>query len=181
MSYNIQNVTAAEASRAIKIPLATIQLWVKKGWVAPAHRAKGSGYDHLFSIRQALALAVGRDIRNRGLPIETAQAAMQWLLAWRLSDLNQSWLEGRTLMLVVGKSVFPTLATRDEIYSNPHLDIVAASTAGVPVAVVDIQKAYTELNRRILADRAGIDAGESSQLGSSPVEKLQPPGEKISA
>lgn len=183
MRFTTANMTTGEVSKLLGIPRATIACWVDKGIVKPSHRGYGTGHDHLYSIRDILAISVGRDLRRRGCPTEHAAAAIHWLHSREIGELVRCWRSGRKLMLVVGNSVLPALATRDEIFNNPHLDLVAASTTGIPVSIVDVQAAYVVLDERIRKHRAGepCEAGESSQLGSVPVQDRRSPGERISA
>lgn len=170
------NITTSELSASTNVPPPTIAYWIDKGYLTPAKRGVGSGYNHIFSMRDGVAVAVGRDLRGRGFPISTSAAAMQWILSNKLTWFEKCFRDGRTLMLVVGNSILPVLANHDEVYSNPALDIVAASTTGVPVAVIDLQRAFLELNKRILAHRAGTNQkGNPNQLGSHPVEKREVP------
>ncbi len=166
--YTAANITVGEIAKAIGAPSKTVESWVQRGIIKPTHRGIGHGHYSLFSLRDVVAIAVLRDLRQRGMPTESAAAAANWLMARDIDELSRNWSVGRRLLLIVGHTVLPVLATKAELFENPSLDIVAASTSGVPVAIVDTEAAYNELNGKIVANREGRE--HKPRLGALPVE-----------
>ena len=64
---------------------------------------------------------------------------MEPLRSWDLEQLVVLWNQGRSLMLVVGESVYPGLMPHDAIRS---LDLLGAAETGVPITVIDVQKVH---------------------------------------
>jgi len=139
-------VASGDVVRLTGIPHKTLCRWVEAGFVRATKTAKGSGYHHVFTDHDVLAIALTVDLRRRGFSVKQASNVCRWLLDHPIGDLRSAWKQGRMLLLVVGDcDPFSRLLSRRQVFENPAIDLEAAFAIGVPVAVIDVQEAFRQI------------------------------------
>lgn len=146
----MKRFTTGDAKRILKINGRTLQRWCAAGFVRPEQiGGDGRGSRLLFDEFDLLIIATGQNLRARGFDYETTINIVARISSFTLERMQSAWSEGRTMLFVVGTEVFPQLLARDSIYDNPQIDFAEAFEAGVPVAVIDVQAAYKQIESHL--------------------------------
>jgi hypothetical protein len=119
-----------------------------------------------FETIEVLAAALAVDLRRRGFSLAQVTEITNWVRVQTLCVLQRHWEQGRTLLLCVGDNQpFPKLLTRAEVFENTGIDLAAALTAGVAVAVIDTEEAYRQLVEQIGEGEGHGVAGSGAAAG----------------
>ena len=141
--------SSAQVARLLNVTMKTIQEWVGMGIAKPAHIGEGRRSRYAFDAMDVLSIALARDLRSRGYSLPLAANVCDWLLNQSLDNLREQWATGRKYLFAVGDAVCPRMLTHDAIFSNPEIDFRDAFAKGVPVAVVDLARAYQQFKSKI--------------------------------
>ena len=88
-------------------------------------------------------------------------AIQEYLGNTSILELREQWKKGKTMLFIVGPNVFPWLLCANDLFDNPEIDLVAAHQAGMPVAVLDIEKAYQAILEALSRMKARATANEN--------------------
>jgi DNA-binding transcriptional MerR regulator len=148
-------IESGAASKIIGAELRRLQSWVEHELVRPAVRGTGRGERrrHKFDARNLTALCVARDLRRRGFTIAQCGSVLQRLSSNSPEELRECWELGRTCLLAVGCHSLPLLS-HDVLFNNPHLPLKQAFDLGLPVSVVDTQKAFDQITEQLTATQS---------------------------
>ena len=132
---------AGEAAEITGIPYRTIDHWARTGLIRPSiSEARGSGRCRLYSSLDLLALRVVRDLRDKGVSVQSLRKVIQLL---RTTGLDSPLAEAQ--LLVIGKDVAlihnareieSVLSTPGQLYLTPGL-------------IFDLRKPITEMKRKL--------------------------------
>jgi len=130
-------LTLNETARFLKVPATNLSFWRRIG----AIKTKGMKFEFV----DVLACAVGRDLRQRKVDAEACYAAMAAVQSFSLKNLEGSFDAGRRYLVGVGDRFIPFLLTHERLFDNPSLPLQQAVESGLPVVILDLQKAFETL------------------------------------
>jgi hypothetical protein len=142
----VLTVTTTDLARLTGVPEGTVKTLRAAGHLRPARPGRpGPGVGDRWSLTQALALAVSRGLRHRGVTSEEAGRVLN--LLWHLSRerLEAQLAGGRTCLMVVGRLVMPRLVSRAAVLANEQMDYEAAQTVGLLPCAVDVAAVWGRL------------------------------------
>ena len=125
-------------------PRKTLDNWVKQGIVVPVVNPAGTGNHRMFTISQALGLAVGRGLRASGVSFKAAGTVMESLMNASEGELKSLFARGKCYVVILGDEVFPDLLSRKMF--EKHMNKVSEETGLFPIAV-DAQAVYERILR----------------------------------
>ncbi len=68
-----------------------------------------------------------------------------------MEDLLGEFSRGRKMLMVVGSCPpWPRLWRRSDIFENDEIDLQAAFDLGVPVAIIDVERAYHTVYEKLV-------------------------------
>jgi hypothetical protein len=166
--------TTAQLCKLTGVPVGTLKRLRSHGSVLAAHPGeRGRGHSDLWTVEQALALAVARGLRSSGGVTADAEGVLSYLWGLCARDLERAFKKGRTcLMLVVtpqGTHCLPTLVCRDAILSNPAINDqkATAMSHGMSPSALDVEAIW-----RFLLQEANA-VGVKSTKGSKTTDKVK--------
>jgi DNA-binding transcriptional MerR regulator len=133
---------AGEAAEVTGIPYRTLDHWARTGLVTPSiSEARGAGRSRLYSLDDLVALRVARELREKGISIQSLRKVIKKLRAIGLENP----LAGAHL-LVIGKDV--------AIVKSPSEIESILSTPGqqylTPGLIFDLRKPMAEVRSNIV-------------------------------
>lgn len=147
-------LATSEAARMLGVSDRQVQNWIKNGIVKTLRKGRGRGNHHLLDLMSVLAIACARDCRRRGMTLKQVGSVCDWLMNRPLESLQAQWHRGQVYLFVVGDEVAPLLCSRDMLFNNPDIDLVAAHALGLPVAILNLEGIYQKIVEWIDSDRA---------------------------
>lgn len=133
--------SSPKLARLFGVTVRTIDRWVDAGLLHPIGE---TAYSH--PIADVLPFAIGRDLLARGFTAELSTEATNWIRSRSIDELRDDWQQGRNLMLLIGEQPhYGRQFTHEEVFENPAVDLFAVLKLGIPLAVVNVEKAYDEL------------------------------------
>jgi hypothetical protein len=137
-------LTSAELCRLTGLPMGTLKRLRASGWLRAAQPGgQGRGHADRWSLPQALGITVARGLRRRGVSLEQANAALQYLWSMSGARLEAHFKAGRTCLALLGTEVLPRLLPLDSILANNQIDYATAASVGMLPAAVDVQRIWT--------------------------------------
>ena len=101
MNFAERGFYAGEAANITGIPYRTIDHWARTGLIKPSiSEAKGAGRSRLYSFTDLVALRVVRDLRNKGISVQSLRKVVTLL---RAMGMESSLADGK--LLVIGQDV----------------------------------------------------------------------------
>jgi DNA-binding transcriptional MerR regulator len=136
-------ISAARLGRLAGLTRRSIHNWCEAGLLTPNQLRQGNRYKRdvlSFTEADVVRALLGQELRKRGFPLPSIAAVLQQLASWSLEDLDEQFATGRDTLFCVGDSCFPRLLRWQDILCNPEIDLKAAADAGVPFAIVNVEK-----------------------------------------
>lgn len=125
----------------------TVDRWSEIGILRPEGRGK-----YTFELIDIVAFAIARDLRARGIGLHQCRSVADWLRAKGLNDLQSEWQFGQHYLLTIGNEPpFHRQWTYAEVFENDLVDLAAAFSIGVPLAVIDLEAAFEHLMNKLAA------------------------------
>jgi DNA-binding transcriptional MerR regulator len=136
-----QGFYAGEAAQITGIPYRTMDHWARTGLITPSiSAARGSGRSRLYSFKDLLALRVVRDLREKGISVQSLRKVIELLRKTGLdSPLTQAQL------LVIGKDVAIVNNTQEieSVLSAPGQLYLT------PAMIFDLRKPIADVRREV--------------------------------
>src|SRR5262249_40428896 len=89
---------------------------IQGGHFSPTRTGTSQGKRHRFSMVDVLAVTIGHDLKQRGVPIKQARKAVIWLAHQTLPELRRHWSVRRNILLLAGTlEPFYRLLTQEEV------------------------------------------------------------------
>ncbi|NLF71668.1 MAG: MerR family transcriptional regulator [Candidatus Anammoximicrobium sp.] len=144
-------LSTGEVCRVLGVGPAVICRWLELGIIRPARRGHGKGNQHIYSLRDVLAIALARDLRRRGFSLRQAGGVCESLLNKPLDAIRADIAAGRRYLITASESVPPVLASRESV---DDADLLACHLKGLPLAVIDVGGVLRRIEEAVKADVA---------------------------
>jgi DNA-binding transcriptional MerR regulator len=130
---------AGDAARITGIPYRTIDHWARTGLITPSiSEGRGAGRSRLYNLKDLIALRVARDLRDRGISIQSLRKVVKKL---RSTGLN---LAGAQL-LVIGKDI----AIINDAREIESVLSVPGQLYLTPGTIFDLRKPIADIHRNV--------------------------------
>jgi hypothetical protein len=160
-----QYLSSIDLCRLTGLPMGTLKRLRAEGFLRPAQPGtRGRGHADLWSLTQALAIAVSRGLRTRGITLDQAGHVLKYFLDMPSTRLEAHFRQGRTCLIMAGTQVLPRLLTRDSILANKEIDYTTAASAGLLPAALDVERIWEVIKREAARAKAPAVTREVASL-----------------
>ena len=143
-------LNGGEVCRLLGLSEKQLSRWIHAGAIHPERMARGPGDVHIFTLPGVLGVALATDLRPRGFALWQIAHIVKWFQRQSFESLRSQWQHGNGHLLLFGdRPVLPELLSREAIFDGSAIDLESVFGAGVPVAIIDVERCYKLIREKI--------------------------------